>query len=441
MTLEPLVWLHLLGRQTVALSLGVVLVLLLRPWLVRRFGAGVAYAAWTMLPLLVVAASVPASEPVQNLRAQVMTRIEPWLGGAAPTPPEPTLPLWPWLLLALWAVGLLIFAARLVWLQRQFMRGARLEGNLWVGPPGSGPALVGVFRPRLLLPADFERRFDAGQRTLVLAHEAVHRQRADNHWNALAAGLCLLHWFNPLAWLALRRLRADQELACDASVMARHPGSEATYARALLLTQDPDASVASPLCASWQSAHPLVERIEMLKNPPARKRRLVLGYAFLACVSLSGLALAQAVTSPGDPKANIDLQMDFTIEEMLDSGLSRHRVKTNLRLASGKHFTLRGAPTPPSPSQPQPPITSHETPKPPLTPNTELEIWADDLGDGRVSISAVVSRGEPPKPLYRPRMITNWGETARLEIGPDPTKNNGKLSISVTPTRVKPAQP
>ena len=30
-----------------------------------------------------------------------------------------------------------------------------------------------------------------------------------------------LHWFNPLVWLALRRLRADRELVCDAMVMSR----------------------------------------------------------------------------------------------------------------------------------------------------------------------------------------------------------------------------
>ena len=40
--------------------------------------------------------------------------------------------------------------------------------------PSIGPALVGVLRPRLVLPADFETRFDARERALILAHEEVY---------------------------------------------------------------------------------------------------------------------------------------------------------------------------------------------------------------------------------------------------------------------------
>ncbi|HHX83571.1 MAG TPA: M56 family metallopeptidase, partial [Pseudomonadaceae bacterium] len=58
------------------------------------------------------------------------------------------------------------------------------------------PALYGVLRPQLLLPADFELRYNASQRSLILAHEAVHYRRRDNLWNLLACSLRLLFWFN-----------------------------------------------------------------------------------------------------------------------------------------------------------------------------------------------------------------------------------------------------
>ncbi len=430
--------LRLLALQSLALSLGLLLVLALRGFVLRRFGAGVAYRAWVLPLLMVVAAGLPAPQPAQALRAQVLTRIEAVAGVAPPTLPLTEQAAWPWVLLALWGFGFVLCTARLVWLLWRYMRVLQRVGDGWQGPSGSGPALVGLLRPRLVLPADFEQRFDARQQVLVLAHEAVHRQRADNHWNALAATLCLLHWFNPLAWLALRCMRVDQELACDAAVMAQHPGSEAPYARALLLAQNPVSPLASPVWASWQSAHPLVERIEMLKNPPAGARRRVLGYAMLACLSMTGVALAQAVVANDEPKPDIQLQLDLTIEEALDSGRDSHRVKTTLRLASGKHFTLRGTPTPPVPNQPPQPANGRESTKPPLTPHTEIEIWADDLRDGRVAISAAIGRGEPLKTIARPSLITHWGDTARLEIGPDAARNKMKLSLSVTPTQLKP---
>ena len=89
--------------------------------------------------------------------------------------------------MALWATGALAFVARMAWLQRRAstaMTRAK-DGSHWIG--AHGPALIGLWPARLVLPPDFEQRFDAAQRPLVLAHEAVHRSRFDNHWNALAA--------------------------------------------------------------------------------------------------------------------------------------------------------------------------------------------------------------------------------------------------------------
>ena len=44
----------------------------------------------------------------------------------------------------------------------------------------------------------------------------------------ISASLILaLNWFNPVAWLAFRAFRADQELACDAAVAAAAPADDA----------------------------------------------------------------------------------------------------------------------------------------------------------------------------------------------------------------------
>lgn len=100
------------------------------------------------------------------------------------------------------------------------------------------PAVAGLFRPLLLLPASFPHGFLEREARMVLLHELTHIQRRDLPLNWLLCVLQALHWFNPLLWLAFARMRADRETACDAQVLGL--GTEdyrADYGHALLKLQ------------------------------------------------------------------------------------------------------------------------------------------------------------------------------------------------------------
>ncbi len=141
---------------------------------------------------------------------------------------------WPTLLLAGWAGGAALF---LLWQALAYLSFAvRIEATLRPTYPAAfeglplaesrgvdGPVAIGLLRPRIVLPYDFLSRYTSQEQALALHHEWIHHRRGDLWWNLVALALLALHWFNPVAWIAFRAFRADQELACDAAVLAGAP--------------------------------------------------------------------------------------------------------------------------------------------------------------------------------------------------------------------------
>lgn len=90
---------------------------------------------------------------------------------------------------------------------------ARIHPNL------ESPVAGGLFKPTVYLP---EAALNWPRETLeaVILHELGHHVRHDL-WASMAARLaCLVHWFNPLAWILRARLLTQCEFACDARVLA-----------------------------------------------------------------------------------------------------------------------------------------------------------------------------------------------------------------------------
>jgi len=393
-------------RQALLLSLAIALLWASRPLVLARLGAGACYAAWLFVPLLLLTPALPrpAHEPLQ---------VALLAAGAPAAPAMPVLGVpaaggasaW----LALWVAGAsLVLALQLHWQWRL----ARLGEHL---PDGSSPALVGLLRPRVALPADFERRFSAEERELILAHEQVHRERLDNLWNLVACMLAALHWWNPLAWWALRRMRADQELACDAAVLVANPACRPTYAQALMAAHDL-APPRAPLASRWGSTHPLVERIAMLNtHRPLNCRRTLL--LAMAATIASALAYAAEGEAPAD-KAFIQLALKI---ERSQAGATSYQTTQTLRLIGkdGERMRLRM-----DPIASDPPNWTTE----PLA----IELRPRQTGENQVLIETRISHGEPGVELGHPSVATAWGQKARIEIGRPDTGE--KFSLELTPT-------
>ena len=81
------------------------------------------------------------------------------------------------------------------------------------------PIVCGIWRPLIVMPADAAQWSDERRRVVVL-HELAHIKRRDCLTQSLAQVVCAAYWFNPIVWLAARRMRAERERACDDFVLA-----------------------------------------------------------------------------------------------------------------------------------------------------------------------------------------------------------------------------
>jgi TonB family protein len=307
-----------LVQATLAVTLGLVLVYALRLPLRRAFGARIAYAAWWLVPACLSASllPLPAQAPrVFEFAGGTLAAVPALVVSAAAPAGEGT--DWrAWIVLA-WALGAVAMATLFAQRQRGFERRIRRRpGQPWDEVRGHGPAVAGLLQPRVLLPEDFGERYTPQEQALVLAHERLHVMRGDVAAQAAASALRCMFWFHPLVHLAASAFRFDQELACDADVLARFPGSRRSYGDAMLKTQLADAGL--PIGCHWQSSHPLKERLTMLKQPIPGALRRTSGRVLVA-LALAGAAYAAWAAQPAQPaamasKATIDVQFRISVD-------------------------------------------------------------------------------------------------------------------------------
>jgi len=392
--------LHFLTLQTVTLTVAACAVRLLQATLARPFGAAARYVVWLLVPVAMLAAALP-HPAIDALAIHVdVGRVAPaWAAAVAPASAGAATG-WAGAAMAVWAAGVLLLALLLLRRQRGFeaLLSPATSGADPRLPAGCGPAVLGLWRPRVVLPQDFEHAFDADERRLMLRHESVHLQRADNAWNLLASVLLALHWFNPVAWWAWHRLRADQETSCDAAVLREESSAVlTTYARALLKVQG--VALMPPLATSWQSSHPLVERVRMLqlhRISPARHRAgLRLAALSILLAGFGGYALRAGASAPRAAAAGLPILT--AVDVRVDSGAPIHVLLTT---RAGETATLRADPD------------ARNALKAPL----EIAYTVTRLQGDHLLLDTIVRQGTPLATIGSPRVVARDGEAASVQI-------------------------
>ncbi|MGO8701657.1 MAG: M56 family metallopeptidase [Limisphaerales bacterium] len=221
-------------------------------------------------------------------------------------------------LFSLWLGGAVIFAARTFGQNWLFLRrlgtprpvvdqdalallancrkelGVRTKVRLAETSAVKSPALCGLWRPMLLLPAGLTGQFSAAELRHVFLHEMAHVRRGDAFVLWLAASLQALHWFNPVIWLAVRRMAADREMACDELALF-HAGEEekTPYGQTILKLLELFACATPPaLVGILEDGAQMRRRILMISG--FKKRPLWPLPAFLLLLGLGIVTLTDA---------------------------------------------------------------------------------------------------------------------------------------------------
>src|SRR5437764_9394084 len=203
-------------------------------WVAALAGSYLVPAAALLRPSAFGALPLPLAQP---LATGPITVQQPH--GALPPPPRSfsisdldAALTWAWGLsagavaLALLGAGLRLAAWRRRW------RVTTLDGRTVLVSENVGPAVIGVWRPQVVLPA-WSLDLRPAERRLMLSHEDEHVRAHDPWLRAAGAALAVLAPWNPALRWPVRRLRLAAEMACDAPVRGRG-GHAPGYAELLL---------------------------------------------------------------------------------------------------------------------------------------------------------------------------------------------------------------
>ncbi|CAM4032899.1 TonB family protein [Shewanella aquimarina] len=290
-------------------------ILLLHKPLLARLGAHNTYTLWVAVPLLlagtVLGQLIPARQTNPSLYQLQHFRVQAseFLSQSHYATLNMTLGCI-WLLGSLTLLGILLYQAirlKQVVAQAQgldlpkallsFMQLAGSTPKASVGikchPQIDSPMLAGLLKPVILVPMDF-KQLTQSQQASILDHELRHLARHDIAANLLGYLLVSLFWFNPVCWLAYRRFRDDQEIACDAEV-TRHMDKQQRIAYSQTLLAYSQQAHLGMLHTHYGNKTILKERIMQLKKTHTKRPLAILGLALT--LGLSGALINQSAVA------------------------------------------------------------------------------------------------------------------------------------------------
>ena len=191
------------------------------------------------------------------------------------------------ILAVVWASGVMtalyIFLKNIIDFYVKLSGAEKYKDNIYISHNITSPLVYGFLKPKIYIPysmADLplER---------IIKHEQTHIRRGDHIIKPLCMMIAVIHWFNPLVWLAFRLMCRDMEMSCDESVI-RQDGNKKEYSLRLLNCATDKNLQPSPMVLFGEAdAESRIKNILSYKQPAKMVSVLlmtVVAICFTACV-------------------------------------------------------------------------------------------------------------------------------------------------------------
>ncbi|MGB8226431.1 MAG: M56 family metallopeptidase [Sedimentisphaerales bacterium] len=205
------------------------------------------------------------------------------------------------------------------------------------------PAVFGIFRPVLLMPADKLQNMTSQDAEHIFLHELAHIKRGDLFVHAVYMILQIVYWFNPLLWLIRKNLQNLRELCCDATVARLLREKTTGYRQTLLetarqlLAEPVDPGLG--LLGLFENSSWLVDRLRWLEKKSWKYRLLRITTIFVLVCLMAACVL---------PMTKFEAPVDFVIKGTVTDAqtgkpIAGAKVGDTEKYADGKFYTTTDA--------------------------------------------------------------------------------------------------
>lgn len=169
----------------------------------------------------------------------------------------------------IWLAGILILLVYSVLttlkLVRKLKSSKHLKGNIYEVNHIDTPFVFGLLRPKIYIPFGLSET----EESYIIKHEETHIKRFDHIIKFISFIATMIHWFNPLVWLAFFLMGKDMELSCDEKVIAEMgSGIKKDYSHSLLsLSSSRRVIGCSPLAFGGENTKGRIKNILNYKKP------------------------------------------------------------------------------------------------------------------------------------------------------------------------------
>ncbi|WP_432666882.1 M56 family metallopeptidase [Wukongibacter baidiensis] len=180
--------------------------------------------------------------------------------------------------------------------------GIHKEVPIYTGYYFKSPCTYGMLRPCIYYPQNMITNTNSRKLYHILLHELGHYKRNDHLGNLLGILALSIHWFNPIVWICIKRMRMDREFACDSYVL-EVIGEEGaiSYGRTIIESLE-NFSFTKPqtnLLFFYEQNNQFERRIKMIRNFKKGSYKISLVTIILFTI-IGSVILTNAVTHEYD---------------------------------------------------------------------------------------------------------------------------------------------